>query len=127
MPETLKTFVILQHTLPDGSVHWDLCLDEGSVLATWQILEEPGLLTGGVASRVPVRRIADHRRAYLDYEGPVSRNRGHVRRVDRGTYCLLVQRADLWRIRFAGRVFIGTYEIVSGDESNVPGVLQRVE
>lgn len=28
----------------------------------------------------------EHRRLYLDYEGPISGDRGSVRRVDAGTY-----------------------------------------
>ena len=34
---------------------------------------------------IPARRIGDHRKAYLDYEGSLSRNRGDVRRVDEGS------------------------------------------
>jgi hypothetical protein len=34
-----------------------------------------------------VERLADHRLAYLDYEGPVSGDRGIVRRLDTGTFC----------------------------------------
>ena len=34
---------------------------------------------------IAARRIGDHRKAYLDYEGPVSGGRGDVTRVDRGT------------------------------------------
>ncbi len=34
-------------------------------------------------------RLADHRPAYLDYEGPVSRGRGDVTRVLSGTYATL--------------------------------------
>lgn len=31
-----------------------------------------------------LERIADHRRVYLDYQGPISGGRGEVRQVDRG-------------------------------------------
>ena len=40
-----------------------------------------------------VIRQADHRRIYLDYEGPISGNRGHVRRVAGGE-CELHARTD---------------------------------
>jgi hypothetical protein len=33
-----------------------------------------------------IERIANHRLLYLDYEGPVSGNRGHVARWDWGEY-----------------------------------------
>ncbi len=74
-------FVILHHRLADGE-HWDLMLQRGDVLLTWQLLREPI-----DRSSLPIlaRRIGDHRKAYLQYEGPISDNRGSVRRVDGGT------------------------------------------
>jgi len=56
-------------------------LERGDVLLTWQLLREP---VGVQSLPVPARRIGDHRKAYLDYEGPVSGGRGDVRRVDAG-------------------------------------------
>ena len=38
------------------------------------------------SNSVEALRIADHRLAYLEYEGPVSGNRGCVRRLDAGQY-----------------------------------------
>jgi hypothetical protein len=119
MPESPKPFVILQHILPDGSEHWDLGIDQGETLATWQLLQDPALLASGRLQAVPARRIADHRRAYLDYEGPVSGNRGQVTRVERG-YCRVVdRRPDCWRVRLTGSVLIGIFEIIAvGDPSS---------
>ena len=74
-------FVILHHRLDDGE-HWDLMLEHGDVLLTWQLLREP---VDASSLPIPARRIADHRKAYLDYEGPVSGDRGTVQRIDRGT------------------------------------------
>ncbi|MCH7871956.1 MAG: hypothetical protein IID33_09685 [Planctomycetes bacterium] len=74
-------FVILHHIAPSGE-HWDLMLERGDALLTWQLACEP---TCGSLLPLPARRIGDHRKAYLDYEGPVSRDRGHLRRVDAGT------------------------------------------
>ena len=117
MPESPQTFVVLLHVLPDGSRHWDLGLDQGESLATWQILDDPARLARREVAALPLRRIADHRRAYLDYEGPVSGNRGSVTRVDRGVYHLLARQPHRWRVRMAGCVLSGTFEIVSGDDS----------
>lgn len=73
-------FVILHHVLPDGE-HWDLMLECDGVLLSWRIpIQGPGALSTPIAAQ----RMADHRLAYLDYEGPVSGNRGSVARVDRG-------------------------------------------
>jgi hypothetical protein len=72
-------FVILEHDHPQ--LHWDLMLEFGEALRTWRLAEppEPG-------RTVAAEAIGDHRRLYLDYEGPVSGNRGQVRRWDSGTY-----------------------------------------
>lgn len=73
-------FAILHHT-GHGREHWDLMLEHRGVLATWRLFREP---TGRDALPIRARRIGDHRRAYLEYEGPVSGDRGEVRRVDAG-------------------------------------------
>ncbi len=125
MPEALSTFVILHHTLPDGSSHWDLCLDQGENLATWQLLEDPAGFASDRIVEIPARRIADHRREYLDYQGPISGGRGHVTRIDRGSFRTSVRRPDLWRIQIEGCILIGNYEIVSGDDSGQRCVLRR--
>lgn len=70
--------------MPEGTAkpsHWDLMLEQERVLETytlWQFprLDEPELAT----------RDADHRMIYLEYEGPVSGERGYVLREDSGTY-----------------------------------------
>ena len=80
-------YVILRHDPPAGSgehVHWDLMLDNGTTLWTWSMEAMPE--TG---KPVAAQRIADHRRVYLDYEGPVSRNRGTVVRQESGQYTIL--------------------------------------
>ena len=74
-------YVILHHQLT-GSEHWDLMLERGDVLITWQLSAEPDQ---PASLPIAARRIGDHRIAYLTYEGPVSGNRGTVRRVDSGT------------------------------------------
>jgi hypothetical protein len=87
-------FVILHHRLDDGE-HWDLMLEHGEVLLTWQLLREP---VDAASLPIPARRIGDHRKAYLEYEGPVSGGRGTVRRVDAGT--LEIEKASENRLQF---------------------------
>lgn len=77
--------VLLLHELPDGSSHFD-----------WMIQREPDLGAGLLTFRVSVRidqmeqgtfeavRLADHREAYLSFEGEVSGGRGRVSRVASG-------------------------------------------
>ena len=83
-PGTMPRWVILRHDPPeDGSrvLHWDFMLEVGDVLRTWALATEP---RGGVS--ISAEALADHRKAYLDYEGPLSQDRGRVTRWDRGTY-----------------------------------------
>ena len=77
--------VILLHTLPDGSSHYDWLTslpgrDEVGLVAFRLDVSplEPGW------SRLMAVRMPDHRRLYLKYEGAVSGGRGDVRRVAAG-------------------------------------------
>ena len=77
-------FVILEHTgtpTYKPGRHWDLMLQIEDRLRTWELEALP---VDGVA----VRSVAlpDHRLDYLDYEGPLSQDRGTVRRCDWGVY-----------------------------------------
>ena len=58
-------------------------LESDSALTTWSIPPQSPL---GVSFACPVRRLPDHRKHYLDYEGEVNGNRGRIFRVDAGTY-----------------------------------------
>jgi hypothetical protein len=76
----MPRYVILEHDYPD--LHWDLMLEVGSVLKTWRLAKPPET-TGEKIDAVP---LGDHRVFYLDYEGPVSGERGSVTAWDRGAY-----------------------------------------
>ena len=74
-------YVILHHQgIPDP--HYDLMFERepGGPLLTLRSPSWP------ILKPTPVEPLPDHRRDYLDYEGPVSNNRGDVRRVQSGTY-----------------------------------------
>jgi len=127
MTEPHRRFVVLQHTLAEAT-HWDLMLDQGEALATWQLPENPvTLMQTGTPAPLPAQRIADHRRAYLDNEGPVSKNRGHVTRLDAGTYELLQQQTGSWTIRLAGTRLIGTFRLTVTPLSSQNWLFQRDE
>ncbi|WP_425614510.1 DNA polymerase ligase N-terminal domain-containing protein [Anatilimnocola sp. NA78] len=100
----MPQFVILRHTLPADSErasHFDLMLESGETLLTWAIAELP--------TKVPTaaEELPPHRRAYLDYEGPVSNNRGTVKRIDRGVYEWVRQSADELLARIEGEQLRG--------------------
>jgi hypothetical protein len=97
----MPRFVILFHQTPPGyerPSHWDLMLEAGAVLRTWALTEEPR--TG---SELVAEPLADHRVAYLDYEGPVSGGRGEVSRWDHGNYSLDGESDERLDFRLDGR------------------------
>lgn len=75
--------VLLRHDLPDGSSHFDWLLEprEGLPLIAFRVAHRLDLVTPAEFS---AQRIPDHRREYLDYQGPVSGGRGTVSRVAQG-------------------------------------------
>lgn len=79
----MPRFVILRHEPSAGGQqrpHWDLMLQSGDVLRTWALAEAPA-----AGRTIAAEALADHRTAYLDYEGPISGDRGAVTRWDAGT------------------------------------------
>ena len=76
----MPRFVVLEHDSPGGR-HWDFMLEAPAALATWALQAAPNS-PGAIAAE----RLADHRLAYLDYEGPISDERGSVTRWDHGDY-----------------------------------------
>jgi hypothetical protein len=103
----LPRFVILKHVRQQDT-HWDLMLElpGQELLATWQV-HLPPEQWGPV---VPAVRLPDHRRLYLEYEGEISGNRGHVTWVDEGTAEVL-QTGQRWQIRLEGRKVKGKFEV----------------
>lgn len=102
-------------------------LEAGEALATWRLEDDPLTLSAGLGvCTVQARRIGDHRRAYLDYEGPVSGNRGQVRRVDRGTYVTQDQQPAGWTVRLAGSRLSGTFRLAAGPGSGDLWELERL-
>lgn len=70
-------FAILTHDHPFW--HWDLLLEAGEACRTWRLLSSPDSEGPIIAEAIP-----NHRLMYLDYEGPVTGNRGTVTRWDGG-------------------------------------------
>jgi len=101
-------FVILHHRAVLGD-HWDLMLERGDVLWTWQLLRDP---TDRANFPIPARRIDDHRLAYLTYEGPISGDRGTVRRIDAGTYRLDSAEEGSLVVRLEGATLQGVFTLI---------------
>jgi len=113
----MPRYVILLHQMPpDGprATHWDLMLQWGAVLRTWALDQPPN-----PALAVTARGLADHRIAYLDYEGPVGADRGSVIRWDAGTFELRHERQREICVALCGRRLSGILTLQrSGDDEN---------
>jgi len=63
---------------------------------------------------VVVTRLADHRLEYLDYQGPVSGNRGHVSRVDAGEFQWIQQSPSCLDAELTGNYLLGAVSLTIG-------------
>ena len=98
----MPRFVILTHDHPH--LHWDFLLEEPGreLLRTWRLEKPPE-----PAQFIGAEPIADHRRVYLDYDGPISGGRGQVTRWDLGEYELLSETPSRIELRLHGRRITG--------------------
>jgi hypothetical protein len=103
----MSRYVILEHDHP--VLHWDFMLESGVVLRTWRLASMPA--TGQI---IAATALGEHRLAYLDYEGPVSGNRGAVTQWDRGEFDPVEQTGERLVVRLRGR------------RLNGPATLERV-
>lgn len=92
--------VLLLHECGDGTRHVDWLIAQDSrgsgPLVSFRLSERLDTLAGG--QRLDAERITDHRPAYLDYEGPISGDRGTVTRLARGTVLSWQRHDDAWRL-----------------------------
>ena len=75
----MPRYVILEHDHP--VLHWDFMLEAGDILRTWRLAAPPRL-----GQTIAAEMSFAHRLLYLDYEGPISGNRGQVVRWDHGVF-----------------------------------------
>ena len=117
----MSRFVLLRHEFPPGSDrsdHWDFMLEHEGVLRTWELGELPsswaralGIESPNNLSEVCARPLADHRLAYLDFEGPLTGDRGTVRRCDRGEFDVLCSDATRFHVNMSGSYLRGEIEL----------------
>jgi len=96
----MPRFVILEHDYPTR--HWDLMLESGPVLRTWRLSTPPE-----AGRSIEAEASFDHRPVYLDYEGPVSGDRGVVKRWDTGTFSWESDTPDRVAVQLTGRRIAG--------------------
>jgi hypothetical protein len=100
----MPRYVLLEHDYPH--LHWDLMLEASSVLLTWRLERPPTPGADLAAERLP-----DHRLPYLDYEGPVSGDRGRVTRWDAGTFTWIEAGGPALTAQLAGGRLRGTLRL----------------
>jgi hypothetical protein len=107
----MPRFVILEHDYP--TLHWDLMLETGAVLWTWRLRASPC-----AGQQIHASRTSDHRLLYLDYEGPISGDRGAVARREGGTFSWDIQTDELIQVQLGGEVLRGALRLwrVQADE-----------
>ena len=112
----MPRFVLLYHDCPpnyERPSHWDFMLESGGVLRTWALEQlprdwetahartsaiHPGCPLIALGNAVTAVRLRDHRREYLEIEGPLSGDRGCVMRVAAGTYRSKHEAPNEWRV-----------------------------
>ena len=77
-------------------------LERGGALRTWACASVPA-----IGQELSAEELADHRPAYLDYEGEVSTGRGSVTRVAAGEYEVLAESADVLRVCLSSEMLSG--------------------
>ena len=86
-------YVVLRHE-GIADPHFDLMFETapGSALKSWRSPAWP------IVELTPLVELGDHRREYLEYEGPISNNRGNVRCTCRGSLSIISTSEAQWRI-----------------------------
>ncbi|MEI8196657.1 MAG: hypothetical protein WCI73_12165 [Phycisphaerae bacterium] len=100
-------FVVLRHQPGEASkgegVHWDFILETApgaERLPTWRLAAWQGLEVGEFVAEAV--RLPDHRRAYLDYEGEISGERGRVKQAISGTAVIIFQTPERLELLLRG-------------------------
>ncbi|MCA9218071.1 MAG: hypothetical protein KDB27_33600 [Planctomycetales bacterium] len=106
--QTSLRFVVLRHEMPAGAErisHFDFMFECEDGLLTWAVdaIPQPGQTL--LATQLPL-----HRKSYLDYEGPISKNRGHVTRVESGAYEVVSQSDNRFAAKMLGDNLRGAIE-----------------
>jgi hypothetical protein len=97
--------MVLEHTgtpTYKPGIHWDLMLEAGESLRTWELDAVPTPGATVFAAPLPA-----HRLDYLDYEGPISGDRGTVRRIVCGTYEIVRDDQLELVVRLEGQLLLG--------------------
>jgi len=137
----MPRFVLLYHKCPPGyerPSHWDFMLEAGDSLRTWALVEMPRSWPAAQArtasiiadcapasdsNTVGAELLGDHRRDYLDYEGPLSGERGRVIRIDAGMFQTVAESSQSWQIELFGQHLRGMATLTSPADGTAQWIL----
>ena len=101
-------------------------LEADGILRTWALTELPrdwanlapfvsdtlgSAMAVGITNTVDADQLADHRVAYLDFEGPLSGGRGAVRRLDAGSFTTIHETPTTWQLTLDGGMLRGDIKL----------------
>ena len=97
-------------------------IETGASLMTWRIaIDDLSSLMNGI--EINGTRIADHRKTYLDYQGPVRSGSGRVELYDTGICDCLPPLNERYVIKISGRKLKG--ELIIDEGSSPLSILFR--
>jgi hypothetical protein len=108
-------FSIAKHEMPANSSrhsHFDLFLESQGTLLTWELSSLPT-----TPKKQLVRRLANHRLVYLDFQGPLSDDRGTVKLVDSGSLKWMTLESERLIAHIKGQTADGILTLTSGASS----------
>lgn len=108
-------FVVLLHDYPAD--HWDWMFESANSLLTFR--SNPTPFFDEYSKTFPMTLLAPHRLDYLTYEGPISGNRGSVKRLGHGYFQWIEKESRRWVLELAGTNLKGTLTLLPGKNPNV--------
>jgi len=102
---------VQEHARGNEPTHWDLMLEAGGVLRTYRLDLPPEPALDGLSRPCTATRIHDHTLKFLSYQGSVNKGLGSVRIVDSGTYRLLEDSTESFRLDFEGETLRGQFRL----------------
>jgi hypothetical protein len=132
----MPRFVLLYHDCPPSfgrTSHWDFMLESGDVLRTWALeclprdwqaaharttAANPNCPLLSAENTVAATQLGDHRRDYLEKEGPLSGDRGTVMRVAAGTYCSEHESPGDWQVALTSDEIAAVVQLSQSEEND---------
>jgi hypothetical protein len=111
----MPRFVIQKHFQRQAG-HFDLMLESGGALKTWSFYRPLKAYNPAGRAELPaqmLKPLPDHRKAYLAYQGKISKGRGRVKIWDAGVYRKIIWQERLKAVVVSGGKIAGLLVILS--------------